>query len=357
MSTSKTTLPEGIRKLPSGRFQARYKAPDGTRRTLGSYATVKEAQKELILKEAEIEQSRWIDDRKADVAFGEFAWDVFGHKERTLKASTVTAHRSLLNRELLPVFGTMKLKDVTPYEVEKWWGSRKDKPVSKHHAYSLLNNYMNTAVRWGYLASNPCLVRGALKDPSEPRPVWGVPDFQKVYGYCTDQMATMLIVAFSGHLRAGELLGLNRGDFDPETGVLTVSRAVSKQAGLTTPKNGETKRVTLLQQGRDALDAHLRGRAMDMDAPMFTGPRGGRVKYAELRAGWVKGCEAAGLENFHFHDIRHVSLTHIAHTGASLREIMARGGHKSVQAAMRYQSATGQRDSEIAALASAGFIR
>jgi integrase len=49
-----------------------------------------------------------------------------------------------------------------------------------------------------------------------------------------------------------------------------------------------------------------------------------------------------------FHDLRHVGNTLASNTGARLRELMARLGHASPQAALIYQHATAERDRAIA---------
>jgi integrase len=54
-----------------------------------------------------------------------------------------------------------------------------------------------------------------------------------------------------------------------------------------------------------------------------------------------------------FHDLRHSGLTWAAASGASVAELMRRGGHANPRAALRYQHATEDRDRVIAeALAS-----
>ena len=55
-----------------------------------------------------------------------------------------------------------------------------------------------------------------------------------------------------------------------------------------------------------------------------------------------------------FHDLRHLSATLAAATGATTRELMARMGHSSPRAALIYQHATADRDRAVA-VAMSGF--
>jgi hypothetical protein len=54
-----------------------------------------------------------------------------------------------------------------------------------------------------------------------------------------------------------------------------------------------------------------------------------------------------------FHDLRHLSATLAATTGATTRELMARMGHSSPRAALIYQHATQDRDQLVAEALSA----
>jgi integrase len=54
------------------------------------------------------------------------------------------------------------------------------------------------------------------------------------------------------------------------------------------------------------------------------------------------------MEHLRFRDLRHTGNTLAAASGASMKELMARLGHSSPQAALRYQHATPERDEAIA---------
>lgn len=64
-----------------------------------------------------------------------------------------------------------------------------------------------------------------------------------------------------------------------------------------------------------------------------------------------RSCPAPGRAQpgLHFHDLRHTGNALAARTGASTRDLMARMGHDSSQAALIYQHATSEADRAIAA--------
>jgi len=64
--------------------------------------------------------------------------------------------------------------------------------------------------------------------------------------------------------------------------------------------------------------------------------------------GWAEIVESMGKVGLHFHDLRHTGNTLAAQSGASTRDLMARMGHDSMNAAIIYQHATRQADRAIA---------
>ena len=70
----------------------------------------------------------------------------------------------------------------------------------------------------------------------------------------------------------------------------------------------------------------------------------------DLPNGWCYPArEAARRPDLRFHDLRHTQAVLAAATGATLAELMARLGHSTPGAAMRYQHAPADRDRVIAA--------
>ena len=60
------------------------------------------------------------------------------------------------------------------------------------------------------------------------------------------------------------------------------------------------------------------------------------------------GDSEASLQGLRFHDLRHTAGTLAARTGATTKELMARLGHASANAALIYQHASAERDRSIA---------
>lgn len=107
----------------------------------------------------------------------------------------------------------------------------------------------------------------------------------------------------------------------------------------------------------DLLVAHLEQWADTApDAWVFTRPHGTPVDHMYVGRLWrrarkrVVEADQTLPENLHFHDLRGTGATLAASQGAALKEVMARLGHSTTVAALRYQHATEERDATIAHL-------
>jgi integrase len=88
------------------------------------------------------------------------------------------------------------------------------------------------------------------------------------------------------------------------------------------------------------------------DALLFPAAHGGHLAPASLYRQFYKARSVAKRDDLRWHDLRHSGAVLAAATGATLAELMARLGHSTPGAAMRYQHAAQGRDRQIAKLLS-----
>jgi integrase len=89
---------------------------------------------------------------------------------------------------------------------------------------------------------------------------------------------------------------------------------------------------------------------VDVGALLFPADHGSNLAPSTLYRHWHKAREAIGRPDLRFHDLRHSGATLAALACATLAELMARLGHSTPQAALRYQHVAAGRDPELAAL-------
>jgi integrase len=149
----------------------------------------------------------------------------------------------------------------------------------------------------------------------------------------------VLLAGVTG-IRWGELVRLRRRHLDLAAGFVKVpgtkSEAARREVGIP---------ATLVPE----LRKHLRKWSQPgSDGRVFVGPRGGVPRNSNYQRYWNDALRKARLTHtgLHFHDLRHTANSFAA-PEASLRELMARMGHSSQQAALIYQHATREREREI----------
>lgn len=352
-----------IRKRSNGRFQAYYLGLDGNfQHASSTFATRADAEGWLATERKLIQDDSWspTKSRRAKASrsvdtFGPYAetWLEF----RELKPRTRHLYRGQLDRLLLPELADMSLRDITP-AVVRVWHSRLDpaKPTQRAQAYGLLRAILNTAVADEILASNPCRVRGAgvTKRARRIEPATLDEIAQLVVEMPARYRALILLAAWCG-LRIGELAELRRRDVDAERGLIHVARGVVRVEGaisVGTPKSDAGIRtVTVPPHLRPMLVEHLRAHVgPERDALVFASVQDPNVQVHPntIYRRWHPAREKIGRPDLRIHDLRHTGAVLAAQTGATLAELMARIGHSTPQAALRYQHAARGRDAAIA---------
>ena len=345
-----------VRELPSGRFQARYRGPDGVMRSAPTlFASRKDAGRWLTLTEAEILRGDWRDPTAGAVQFGEYAERWITERPR-LRPRTVDLYRSLLRRHVAPDLAGLMVQDITPQVVRSWRAGLLARGVSESttaKAYRLIRAVMSTAVADDLVRRNPCAIPGAGTEPVAERPVVTVAQvFALAQAMPPRFRAFVLLATFAG-LRFGELAALQRRHLDTEAGTVRVEETLIELSGgvlVTGPPKTQAgvRTVTLPPAILDDLRWHLsRFVGRSPSALVFVGPKGGRLRRGNFHRVWHRARVKAGVPALHLHDLRHTGNT-LAAPHASLRELMARMGHASTRAALIYQHATRDRDREIA---------
>lgn len=356
-----------IRALPSGRYQVRFTDPDGNYITAPkTFAARIDAEAWLTDRRREIDAKLWnpASVAKPDkITFGSYAIAWLAGRQvagRPIKARTREHYQAILDDHLLEAFGNRQLASITPKDVREWYASTlADRPTMRSHTYSLLRTIMGSAVNDELIDANPCRIVGAgrARRVHKIRPA-SVEELAVLTGAMPERLQLMVTLASWCALRFGETVELRRGDTDLSQEVIRIRRAAVRTKGgtfeVTTPKSDAGVRdVAIPPHIIPQIEGHLsKFVGAKRDSLLFAAQSGGHLQPSTLMRHWYKARKAAGRDDLRWHDLRHSGAVLAAATGASLAELMARLGHSTPQAAMRYQHAAQGRDREIAALLS-----
>ncbi|WCO68716.1 site-specific integrase [Iamia majanohamensis] len=346
-----------VRKLPSGRWQARYWNPAGDRiNAPDTFATKGDAQRWLAATETDVGRGDWHDPRLGDVPYAQWAQRWLTIKEPHLADSTIDLYRYLLRRHVAPRFGTTAVGRITAVDVQAWLADLHASSLSPNtvaKAYRLLKGSLDGAVEAGLIARTPCTLKGAGTERHDEMRIATpeqITDLATAAGPHWE--ALILTAAYSG-LRWGELAGLRRCDIDLDAATITVARKLSEVNGTLTfgpPKTAAGKRtVGIPSFVARALQAHVDLYAdPGPEGLVFPSPDGGPMRRSNFRRRvWVPATTEAGVAGLRFHDLRHTAATLAAASGTSVKALMARIGHASTSAALRYQHVIDGQDAEI----------
>ena len=304
-----------VRKLPSGRYQARYQGPDGIDRPAPTtFVTKRAAEVWLVKAESEIRDDQWIDPDDGRTLFGEYA-SAWVQERPNLRPNTVQVYGYVLHRHIEPTFGKTAIADIRDAHVRRWRkelleGGTSLSSVAK--SYRLLKAILNTAVEDGIIRRNPCRIRGAALDKSPERSVLTLRQVIVLADAIEPRYRSLILLAVFGSLRWGELAALRRCDLNLASGTVRIERSLSELPGggylFGPPKSDAGHRIVAIPRAvRPELKRHLSEfAAPGADALVFTSPTGAPLRHGNFRRrSWLPALARTGLTGTHFHDLRH----------------------------------------------------
>ena len=140
------------------------------------------------------------------------------------------------------------------------------------------------------------------------------------FGICRANLAPVIITAIESSMRRGEILKLRWKDVDLDREVIRVRKE--------TVKIDEAKTIPMTLRLKETLENH---RPENVSANNFVFADAGDFKKA-----YATVCKYAGVENFTFHDIRHVAITRMIARGMPIAVVMKISGHKEMKTFLRY---------------------
>jgi integrase len=345
-----------VRKLPSGRWQARYLGPDGQRYTAPeTFDTKSDAQEWLNLIRADIERNQWRDPDVGAINFRKYALRWL--KERGLSPTTVDRYGGLLRLHILPTFGGKDLDEITPPSVRTWRAERLKATgaTTVAKSYRLLKAILQTAVDDDLLRSNPCRIKGAGKEEADERPTASIEQVFDLADAMGPRWRLMVLLGAFASLRPEELAELRRRSVDLDECSVRITQAspVRTNGKRVTgdPKSRAGKRTVYLPDFLlPELRRHLQWFAeKEPDALLFVGEKGAPFRRSTFGRKWRKARTKVGMpENFRFYDLRHTGNTLAADTGAKLKDLMVRAGQSSERAQLIYQHSTAKHQRRLA---------
>jgi integrase len=351
-----------IEKRDSGRYRAAYTGPDG-RLYRAPIAW-------LSARRAEIQMEVWAPAAAARAAFrrevptlreyGDKWLENRKTRGRELRPTTRQQYHMILDTYIYPVFGDEPLDLISADAVNRWYDAlAPGKETIRSQAYSLLRTIFTSAASerpHPLIPYNPAHIRGAGNTTRLHKvgPA-SLAELETIVEELPDRYKLMALLAAWCAMRFGELAELRRKDIDLVNNRVKITRGVVRAGGkfiVGQPKSDAGVRdVAIPPHLLPVVMAHLKNHAgRGKDALLFPAAADSNSHMAPstLYKVYYPARKAAGRDDLRWHDLRHTGTVLAAQTGATLAELMGRLGHSTPGAAMRYQHAAADRDTEIA---------
>jgi integrase len=253
-----------------------------------------------------------------------------------LRAKTAADYRSMIEREILPAIGKLKLVDVKPDDIDglhrkisRGHGEHRARPYRANRIAALLSKMFNLAVhRWQWIDKNP--VRGLRRNQEAKRERYLVNGelerlSQALAVHEDRQAADIIRLLLLSGARKSEVFAMRYADLNLTEGVWTKPASTTKQK--------KTHVVPLSAPARQLL-SELSKSAETGAEYVFPGRWGSHR--TEVRRAWRELCHAAKIKGVRIHDLRHSYASQLASSGFSLPVIGALLGHSQPATTARY---------------------
>ena len=346
-----------LRQLPSGKWQAKYPAPDGKFYPAeDTFSRKGLAEQWLVDKESEIRKGNWRPPELGKETVANWAERWMATKVN-LKPKTKADYECRLQAYVIPRFGDTSIAKITRADVQAWVQELVNDGAGAstiHHAIGALNRIINEAVKSGEIVANPCQqialprIPKAQVKPLTPEQVKSLATaieypIIKPAGHgatlsCRHHFPEygllVRLAALTG-LRSAEVAGLKRRALDLDKGVIHITETLSEVKGYlhtVAPKTYQSRSVPLPDILIEKLREHLNTLDNDPEGYVFRAPEGGPLRWHSFYVRHFKpAVRQAGLpESTRFHDLRHTFAAILIDQGAHPRAMMERLGHSSI---------------------------
>lgn len=251
------------------------------------------------------------------------------------KASTYAGYKKIVNNQLVPAFGHLKLTELRRTHVKTWAADRKISAKTLGNIISPLRIALDEAVEDDLIQSNP-LAGWKIKRRDGKRKTDKVDPFSHdersaILAALDGQGLNLIEVAFWTGLRTSELCAIEWPDIDWINGYAYITKALTQAAAeAEEPKTAAgDRRVKLLPQAVAALKRQ-KALTFTAGAQVFHNPRTDKPwagDQAIRKTLWVYALKRAGVRYRNPYQTRHTFASMMLMAGESVMWVAHQMGH------------------------------
>lgn len=295
----------------------RYKGKRYIRAVGRDKKTAEIALKEIEVKIAKEEFLGFVERKK--ITFEDFSKKYEEYISTYKSPISVKRERSKINF-LRKFFQKKYLSEITKNDIEEYrsWRLSSVSKSTINREIACLKYMLRLAVDWGYLRENPAKGIKMYKEPPGRLRYLSKYEISKLLSNCDERIYPVVLCALHTGMRYSEIINLKWENIDLLNRCIIIENT----------KNNERRIIPLTETLYNVL----------FDLPkiseyVFT-YKGKRVR--DIRKGFKKTLEKAGIKDFKFHDLRHTFASYLVMSGVDLRTVAQLLGHKTIKMTMRY---------------------
>ena len=314
-----------------GRWWLDYYTPDGKRRRKIAGKTKADADRMLREIRSAIDGGEYVDPSSAPT-FRAFA-GIFAERHGQHKASYQKNARVM--ERLKDFLGDAKLSRITAGHIEQYRLMRLAEKSARdgksalslttiNREVEVLRAMLGKAVKWGFLGKNPARQVEDYDEDNSREKYLSNDEVRRLLRATKRSRSALLrpavYLALETGMRKSELLGLRWSDVHFE----------ERQIYVPDTKSGEPRHVPMSRR------AHWVLRKLAARNPLGAGwvfesrdREGAKAPALDVKTAWRRALVRAGIEDFHFHDLRHTMASHFAMKGGNLYALAMILGHSN----------------------------
>ena len=228
-------------------------------------------------------------------------------------------------RGLKKYFSGYYLSEITKDVIARFKAEKKKEEVSNggiNRILACLKSLYNRAIEWGmFNAANPMAGIKNLQEPPGRRRYLEREELRRLLDCCEDGFKPYVLIAVHTGLRLSEQLSLEWGHLDFKNEVISVYRTKSGKKRVL-PMNEDMKKI-------------FHGIPKQSDSPYIFCDKTGKSNL-HVRGYFERAKAKAKITDFHWHDLRHTTASHLAMAGVDLYTIKDLLGHSTITMTERY---------------------
>ena len=276
---------------------------------------------------AKIILNQWFHENQKNITFSEF-FNQYDSYARGRIRSYVRSIYPTIRKWLLPYFGKLNLSEIDTKIVDSFQSyliSKSLSAASVNKYLAILKAMLSKAVHWNMcpdsILSKVRKVK-PLKNVNKRLRYLSKEECFSLINACAKHLKPIVLTALLTGMRKSEILNLTWQQIDLKHGYILLDKT----------KNDDRREIPISKGLKKLLFSIPRNPEIPY---VFYNPET-KKPYTDVKTAFKNACKKAGIEDFHFHDLRHTFASYLVMNNTGLAVVKELLGHKDIKMTMRY---------------------